>query len=241
MCLRQTLPSGENYPAALIELSSVSSSWQQLLFLTPGLWTEIHVRYSAHDLLATLSLFLHFSDKAPLHLIVWNTMGPKWEDIKLLLLPHTDRIRSLALGNDPPIYSDTPYAGAAYMSLASDIFNSLNRLPYLVDLDFGRVLQIDPSQLKPLDLTSNIRILTTISVALQDLGALKRSIILLSGRTTPIYTSYTPKLLSDFLPVNSRSPFDGADDSILALNFSIMSLADVLISLDCRLLRVLCI
>jgi hypothetical protein len=27
----------------------------------------------------------------------------------------------------------------------------------------------------------------------------------------------------------------------LALNFSIMSLADVLISLDCRLLRVLCI
>jgi F-box-like len=240
MCLREALPSGNNYVPALIELTSVCSKWQNLLFSTPNLWTKIHVRYSSHDLMAIISLFLHLSSEVPLDLIVWNALGSEWEDIKSLLLPHAHRIKSLALGDDPPIYDDSPYAGAAYISLASDIFDSLDRLPGLLDLDFGRPLYIHASQLKTLDMPAGIRVGSLIYASLQNMEATNRSLPLFFGMGTPItLLSGSGILVFEHpsggqvryyqWPMYSDSIF--ANRTALSLNSIILFLLDILRSL----------
>jgi hypothetical protein len=239
MCLQEALPLGKDYPAALIELTSVSSKWQEFLFSVSHFWTKIHVRYSSHDLMAIIGIFLHLSANAPLDLVVWNILGSEWEDAKLLLLPHAHRIHSLALGDDPPIYYDSPYTGAAYISLASDIFNSLDRLPGLVDLDFGRTLHIDPSQLKILDMPSEIRVFNSIEVSLHNIKDPNHSLFILGGREGPRCSLDLPGGLV-FLPdspsgkqvVYSRGFYSYPDCTILSLNTVISFMIDTLSLLD---------
>jgi hypothetical protein len=244
MCVQEALPSGKDYPAALIELTLVSTRWRDLLFSAPRLWTQIDIWYSAHDLMAITSLFLHLSANAALGLIVRNTLGSEWEDIRSLLLPHIHRIRSLTLGNDPPIYYDSPYTGAAYISLALDTFNSLNRLPGLVSVDFGLPLRIVPSQLKTLDLPSDVRISNAVSVSLENMKVLNRSLYLCVGREMardglksmisegPGILIFEPDHPSggqivDYNWLTNRH-YDISSRTVLSLNSSISSLADIL-------------
>jgi hypothetical protein len=237
MCLRLALPSGNDYPAALIELTSVSTTWQDLLFSVPHLWTTIHVRYSAPDLMAIISLFLHLSAEAPLNLIVWNTPGSAWEGIRSLLMPHIYRIHSLALGDDPPIYHDSPYVGAAYMSLASDIFISLGQPPGLVELDLGRTVYVHPSQLKALDLPSGISISNAVKVYLRDTRSVYNSLSLFLGKKMGRNDPYSVGMLivepdntgfSRWLPMDSQYY---TNYIVSYLNSNISFLADVLNSL----------
>ncbi|KIM27416.1 hypothetical protein M408DRAFT_169750 [Serendipita vermifera MAFF 305830] len=231
-CLREALPlQKSDYPARLIDFTSVSQRWQRVLLSAPFLWSEIHIKYSSPDLLATASVFLHLSVRSPLKIVIWNEIGDKWEAFRNLLLPHAHRIHTLTLGDDPPIYSESKFTSAAYMSLASSIFISLGPLPSLSVLDFGRKLEIEPSQLKEFDFPLSTRITSPVLVSMREskYGNLFLTHVVSTQQSNE---GFNPLIISDFVRLRESNPGVEVDCIISTLNANISSLIQILHSLN---------
>jgi hypothetical protein len=147
MCLRAALPWDSPYPDILLELTSVSILWQRFSFSIPSFWSEIHIDSSAHDLQAITAVLAELSCKLRIKLILWTVPGREWAAVKSVLLPHTHRLYSIVLGEHPiSMLSHTEQ-----ISLVAEVISSLNHAP-IEEVDFGRVLVLEPGQLRALSL-----------------------------------------------------------------------------------------
>lgn len=124
------------YPMVLLQLTTVSRYWENLILSTPAFWTEIHVHNSAQDFLSTLAVFLALSRKRELELVIWDYPVDEWNRAQELLLPHVPRVRVLTILTQRdrfPDYENTLHP----LSTTSAVIKDLNLSPYLKDLDLG--------------------------------------------------------------------------------------------------------
>jgi hypothetical protein len=109
MCLQYALSptSSGDYPPRLLDLTAVSRSprWESFSLSTTSFRVTIHIKYTNHDLLATVALFAHLSGQGTIKLVVCNDLGREWDTVEPLSQSHTHRIRSTTLTDDPPIYN----------------------------------------------------------------------------------------------------------------------------------------
>jgi hypothetical protein len=88
---------GDRYMATLLKLTMVSRMWCRYLTGAPTLWANISVNDTDEDSLATIAVFLHLSCKTQLSLVIWTPLSESWDTIYPIILPHTGRIRAIAL------------------------------------------------------------------------------------------------------------------------------------------------
>jgi len=144
-----------------------------------------------------------------------------------LLQPHAHRISSMTQGGWPPMYTDSSFSGVAYISLTSNIINSLGFLPSLEDLDFGREIRLLPEQLKPFDLPPRARIKSHIYIPLHQSGPLNRQLTL-GGMGPKGYLPFGELRFSELLLGEDHSPSGHDDDTVSTLNARISALIHIL-------------
>ncbi|KIM30098.1 hypothetical protein M408DRAFT_22507 [Serendipita vermifera MAFF 305830] len=178
-CVQETLSAGD-CSSRLLELTSVSKKWQALLFSTSILWTEVHIDWTYHDLLARTALFVHLSWARPIQLIVWDHPAAKWDVVGKLLVP--SRICALTVRS---VYADsyepTAHKTIRYINTFANIYNSLNALPALKSLAFDRPLELEAPQLKQLTLPPGAFILSKVQLIDLSTG--------FDGETCPMVTN----------------------------------------------------
>ncbi|KIM30343.1 hypothetical protein M408DRAFT_22334 [Serendipita vermifera MAFF 305830] len=162
-CIYEALPfRGERnyswYPEALLQLTTVSRRWEDLILSTSSFWVEVHMHNRAEDMLATLATFLSPSREIDLELVIWDYPINEWNRVQELLLPHVPRIRVLA--HLAAGYHDTHAPHPLLTSLT--VIKDLNLAPYLKELDFGQSLNINPLALGDLTLPSHIKVTTPV-------------------------------------------------------------------------------
>ncbi|KIM30099.1 hypothetical protein M408DRAFT_22508 [Serendipita vermifera MAFF 305830] len=160
-CVQESL-SADNYSSRLLELTSISKEWQDLLFSTSILWTEVHIDWTYHDLLARIALFVHLSRGVPICLIVWDKPAAEWNVVGKLLIPC--RISALTIRSGYKSSESMAQKASRYINTFTNISNSLNALPVLKSLAFDRSLQLEASQLKRLALPPGAFISTRIGL-----------------------------------------------------------------------------
>ncbi|KIM27386.1 hypothetical protein M408DRAFT_169467 [Serendipita vermifera MAFF 305830] len=125
---------GPNYMAKLLNLTTVSKKWNEVIMRIQTLWAYINVNESDEDSEATIALFLHLSGKTQLTLAISMPLSGHWSAILNLLYPHKARIRNIILIST----KDTPMSCYQYKS-TSDSGDSepgwvLNRVIEELDL-----------------------------------------------------------------------------------------------------------
>jgi hypothetical protein len=98
-CLFDALQSGTNdglYQSELLQILNVSKRWCHYIISCPLLWSEIYIDRSTPDLLAMLATFAHLSSTAPLKVVIFGDPGTSWNELSVILSPHSRRIRSLS-------------------------------------------------------------------------------------------------------------------------------------------------
>ncbi|KIM30332.1 hypothetical protein M408DRAFT_22325 [Serendipita vermifera MAFF 305830] len=194
-CIYEALPlEGEThrawYPEALLQFTTVSRSWGDLILSTSSFWAEIHVHIWAEDMLAILATFLGLSRESELSLVIWTYPGNEWDHVRELLLPHVPRFRTLniliqaeadAMFRGEPIH--TP------LLTSSAVIKDLNLAPFLRELDcnagvygppycpnLGRLIALTASRLTSLVIRINASEIGEVAgilpllTRLQDLG-----------------------------------------------------------------------
>lgn len=163
-CIYDALPFWKHrpsYPSALLQLTTVSRSWRDLILSTSFFWAEIYVHNQTQDLLVTLSIFLSLSREHKLNLVIWDHPVDEWDHVKALLIPHVPRIHLLAVLIRTEGLSPSGHA-LHQLSAASVVINDLKLAPYLQELDFGEQLVLNPSQFEGVISLSGIKVTSSI-------------------------------------------------------------------------------
>jgi hypothetical protein len=69
-CIMEALPLDANYASQLLDLTSVSRSWNKQLLEAPIFWTQIYIEWSQPDLMAMVEAFLQLSSGRVINLII---------------------------------------------------------------------------------------------------------------------------------------------------------------------------
>ncbi|KIM22595.1 hypothetical protein M408DRAFT_11958 [Serendipita vermifera MAFF 305830] len=151
-----------SYPASLLQLTSVSTKWLDLIVHCPLLWNEIHIDSSIDDLLAVLATFIQLSGTAPLEVVIWCRQRIEWDRIGELFQEHKHRITHLVLSNWP-----RPGQGEN-LRYFQEFIRPLGHLTGLVEFDFGGFIEpITASLLLP-NLPPGVVIVNTARYDLED-------------------------------------------------------------------------
>ncbi|KIM22596.1 hypothetical protein M408DRAFT_28580 [Serendipita vermifera MAFF 305830] len=158
-----------SYTAVLVQFTTVSQKWQNVILSSSPLWSELHVDTLDNDLLASISVSAHFSSAARLEVVIWNHPEIDWQAICRILQHHSRRIYRLAFKTRDPQRFDTYEAELAEkLLLARAFMEPLGHLFSLTEIDFGRRFEVNSGQLASLDLPPNARITSDISNTLTD-------------------------------------------------------------------------
>jgi hypothetical protein len=177
-CIGISLP-GCGYAQRLLELTTVSKRWQQLLIYTPLLWKYVDIRASQHDTMATLAIFLKLSDTSLIYLTIWNDPGEEWDDILSLLSLHQQRICSIETRQER---KQTP---GLRFSILGRCLRSLRLLPASVQVHCrDHPLELNPRQLEEFGNYPNGLVLKNLDVGLSSVPADSNTLSLLGGLTT---------------------------------------------------------
>lgn len=156
------------YPSALLQYTTVSRYWEDLILSTPILWAEIHVHIAAQDLLATLEAFLSLSKDMDFEMVIWSHPGAEWNHVRALLLPHVPRIRVLTVLIPHKSLIDEAEHLRHQLSAASVVINDLDLFSSLKELNFEDDLEMDPALIGQLTLPSHIKVTKRIYSALKE-------------------------------------------------------------------------
>jgi hypothetical protein len=88
-------------PEGPLPFLNVSSYWQTLLLDSPEMWSYIQI--DGEDVAGKVYTFLHLSRKHPLE-VAFDIGDLSWASMRVAILPHRERIRSIFLLSWP---SDT--------------------------------------------------------------------------------------------------------------------------------------
>jgi hypothetical protein len=155
----EVLQADQLYSGRLIELTTVSRSWQGFLFATPALWNELNIDEKQPDLLATLAIFVHLSGKAPLKCVICDYLIQDWSGIMTVLIPVQQRISTLTVRR-------TSREGSSYSSqyAFSAFFDRLGRPSSVKGVIFDDTLEFDLVQLEGFGLSPAIKFTGTFKI-----------------------------------------------------------------------------
>ncbi|KIM19683.1 hypothetical protein M408DRAFT_31008 [Serendipita vermifera MAFF 305830] len=172
-CIFEALPSEEDeygrvrYPSVLLQLMTVSHSWQDFIISTSSFWDQIYIDNWTDDFLAKLAVFLSLSRKRKLELIIYDYTDEEWDQVRALLLPHVSRIQVLTILSREKSLAifDEPTRGK--LLVTSFKYKDLDLASFLKELNFSEDWTVSAEHLSPFALPFHIKITSLISSPLK--------------------------------------------------------------------------
>ncbi|KIM30342.1 hypothetical protein M408DRAFT_22333 [Serendipita vermifera MAFF 305830] len=192
------------YPETLLQFTTVSRYWNDLILSTSSFWAEIHIHNRAEDMLATLATFLALSREGELTLVVWTDPGDEWDRMRELLLPHAPRVRTLVIFvcNQSTIIDPRDNVHDL-VSASSVVVKYLNLAPFLKELDLGNEGWIDPLQLENLILPSQSKVTSRIRTHWSKNGSNQRNLKHFADITVMRFFADIAPFLSSFTSLST--------------------------------------
>jgi hypothetical protein len=141
-CIQWALPTpDQGYTAVLLQLTAVSSRWQQSIISNPALWTQITINAYDEDSLAMVATSLHLSRESMISLTVCPPMWDEWKPAFSLIASHSRRLRQITL--IAAAFSDefrnlsTIREGYLYCVALKEVLDLVGDLQSITSVDLG--------------------------------------------------------------------------------------------------------